>query len=51
MSNRGVEVTVDVDLDDIVMHIKDYYEPQDVFKSKELEDWALNNGFIRDEEK
>jgi hypothetical protein len=45
------EFTVDVTVndDEIIDYVKKNYGCEDVFPVSELEDWAENNGFVREE--
>lgn len=36
-------------LEDAIQHIKDNFSPADIFNENELEDWAENNGYIKEE--
>jgi hypothetical protein len=36
-------------IDNIVGEIKSYMKPEDVFDDDELEKWALENGFVKEE--
>jgi hypothetical protein len=48
MSNDR-KITIEVDLmkynKQVIEYVSKYYEPQDVFKREDLEQWALDNGF------
>lgn len=41
---------VDYLLEDAVLWFQDNYSPDDVFTIDTLNDWALNNGFVREED-
>ena len=36
-------------LDEAMERIKANLDPEEVFDKKELEEWAVNNGFVEDE--
>lgn len=38
----------DVDLDDLVEFIQDKCRPDEVFGQIELEEWAENNGYVKE---
>lgn len=37
-------------VDAVVSEIRDRMKPEDVFDEKQLEQWAIDNGFTKDEE-
>lgn len=37
-------------LDEAIDWINDHMEPEEVFKNSALEDWAEENGFVKEEE-
>jgi len=36
------------DSEEIKQFVRDTYDPEDVFDEDELENWAINNGFIKE---
>ena len=45
------DVKIDIDDDEIKDYIAGGYYPADIFPADEPEAWALENGFIREEDK
>lgn len=45
-----IKKLVEIDLDEIVCEIENYYEPEEVFRKSKLKKWAIENGYIQDGE-
>jgi len=41
--------SVDIDDGAIIEYVRDAFTPEDIFSFLDLEDWAINNGFIEEE--
>ena len=44
------DVNVEIEDEKVISMVKDYFEPDEVFDSSTLEEWALNNGFVLESE-
>jgi hypothetical protein len=40
---------IEVEDDEVIDYIKNHFRPEDIFEDADLEDWANNNGFIKEE--
>lgn len=53
MVKHNGRVSVDIDLDvieeEVLEWVQDRFRPDDIFKEKELSDWAEENGFTKDD--
>jgi len=47
MADFTIDVTVSDD--EVIEHVAQNYDPEDVFPDSELRDWAERNGFVEEE--
>ena len=43
-----VSIDIDIRSEKIKEWVAIYFQPADIFETSELEDWALSNGFIKE---
>lgn len=49
VSKEAKALLVDAIISECIDFIRDNLEPEEVFSDDELADWALSNGFVREE--
>lgn len=47
---RESAVTTSVDMDNVIEWVAKYCDPEEVFSEDELEKWARENGFVKEDE-
>ncbi len=47
--DRNIKENMYVDADDLIDMIANNFEPEDVFPDGILQEWAENNGYVKDE--
>lgn len=46
-----VDIEIDGDFSDVLNYIQSNFDPEDVFDNGELDDWAIEHGYVKEEEK
>lgn len=48
---RITDIELHGDFSEILLYVQENFSPEDVFDNGELDDWAIEHGYIKEEEK
>jgi hypothetical protein len=46
----GENITVEIDESDVIEYCRKFLYPKDIFTEEELDEWAAENNYIKEEE-